>query len=480
MHDIFDDSTSSTPDDDKELSSFLTKTTVKKHQHFKNNLDNFQIELPSIFKIEAEKLNKINLKNKQISLDLQQRNDQLTKEFNDLELEKEKLINELNDNGSNGLKKYSDVNLIENLIKLDRSRNDGFGISRHFYYLKDTEYLDLGDFKPINFVTLELIQKNPNKVWNNIKNYKKFIYQVLDTVLNPDRLMEINDMIKGKNFSSIDSKEFQQLLTACGCDSVPDKLIVKIQGFNNFTHIQLMRLSIIFNTYLSTEIIDFKLVIRHFLLIISDFNANKRELPSLLYFIDTVFTRLFSQCPNLVELLENQLFSIETEIYGDDKVRLKRHKFEIQANILRLLNTTFSKNLKILQLLNSLNLKFVFGKNQFDTKVLLIDKENFNNADSTFINKMYLNHYRFGILPFINSPYNDRTELEILIKKFTTLKTNSIDIIKILSSANTSTSDYSREDLIKLTTENFENTNNLCKKLESDLEFINKDSFYSD
>ncbi|EGW31073.1 uncharacterized protein SPAPADRAFT_142941, partial [Spathaspora passalidarum NRRL Y-27907] len=289
----FDFSTSTTPNPTYASKKRKIGSGSVLTQQDSDSDDAFSVVIPSIFDSIGARNDRLYTKDAVIKQGIKSDADKVRKEYEKLQKCKADILRELNDNGE-GVKYDKDEKYIDSLVKQMYSRNDGFGIARHFYFLKryETGHIEY----PITQSLLDLIARNPERAMRKViwPNLPKFISSVLASEHNPSHLKQINKMIEtATNLhyeleeDPFENNEFSKLVFNYNnpkgdtCSTVDMKL--KINHFNNHIPQTLLKLAIIFNlklmnvrsscSYLTVgsrnQIVD------DFIMIISDYNANR-------------------------------------------------------------------------------------------------------------------------------------------------------------------------------------------------------------
>ncbi|KAI5968956.1 hypothetical protein CANMA_001952 [Candida margitis] len=517
----------------------LVRKRPQKRYYNKSKLDDedddeiLNLEVPSIFK-DGFKSQKVYTQHQRVNQRIADQEKAEALRLQQREQQRKQLVEELNQDGER--KKYDMVRdraYLESLLSKDEQALDGYGISRHLYSLKalsfdESKLPKYNLSREISRSLQFLIVRDAKIGFENVKSdFKSFILRSL-CMKNPRFLHNLEPLVALHGDKPVlTEEEFEDLLVKLGVDANLIKEdttpLLKVERQNHELKLQLARLTLLFTTYLhcSTEV-DFAKIARYFLLIISDYNANKRELLSLNSFIYTVFPLLCVKFDNIEELvaqLLNVILSIETCLPHDtDKGRIKKKDLELQYNTIKLINVTFSlkttKNVKIESVIHELNLQYLLGSNYRDY-VHKFTKQNLvyqiaNNViiegnvkdllelnDLPTADNIYLFYYRVKILPYILvNPFNFTLDREKNIKIIRSMKSSvdrilqscyglirdlgSINIDLVSATLKTGVDKYSfnREELVRFLTDTHQDLSLQCDKLESDLKLVNQDFFY--
>lgn len=287
------------------LNYINNNNTITKNTYSQQPFDSkkpFDIKIPSVFKYEANKIHKINTRNENIKQEINKEEQELKEKYEKLQQIKARLVMELNDNGSDGLLKY-DAN--ENSLYIDslirQEINDMDKVRRNFYFLKNVEEMIFdfgGNFDYIPQSLLFLIARDPITAYNTstiIKSdLRKFIMRALSTVLNPQHLISIIEMIKNIEQNVFTFDELVDFTNKFGGETKllhENKMPLKINMFNNHLRMQLLRLTLLFNGYLIGDNDEQNLAgfLKLFFYVVSDYNANKKGI----YYIRILHSEYF-------------------------------------------------------------------------------------------------------------------------------------------------------------------------------------------
>ncbi|KAI5958521.1 uncharacterized protein KGF55_005781 [Candida pseudojiufengensis] len=566
----------------KSNSQISNKPRLKRENRSKLSDDIFDIDVPTIFKTDGNKLSKINKEHQKIKEIFENQNkiEQSIKTHH--EKLKLQLLNELNEeefidendnsigyNGShkNSVKKFDivrDNSYLEKLISKDKSNIDGFGISRHFFCLKNVEVDEntKSDLNPTNLSIKRslkfLISNNPELAVENIlKSFpdpKSFIIKSLFST----NLQYLNSIIEYYNSIDEDSslfignEDFDNLISTFGLDSKIISLSsfrilssdslnlpIKISEINNNLNVQLSRFTIIFHAILNNqrEKFDFRNLITIFICILNDYNVNKNELRSLHQFITSIFPIFVRKLDEnvLLDLLFDTIVNIKTNFGSNDSVeRVKKIDYELQYNIIKLLNITFLtdnsnqinlrlQNLnKLSNIIVELNLRFILSEN-YNNKLTtkhskaniiyqiannLVIPDDITNSlhlnDLNSANLVYLYYYKIKVLMFLLiNPFNLNSTKAQNIKSLKSLKVsiekiqhNCYELIRklggikidlVIENMNKSNDNgatkfqysFDREEMVNFLTDIHQDLSFQIDKLDYDLKLVSNDFFYS-
>lgn len=457
----------------------------------------FDIQIPSVFKYEANKIHKINTRNENIKQEINKEEKELKEKYEKLQQIKAKLVIELNDNGSDGLLRY-DANenslYIDSLIK--QEINDMDKVRRNFYFLKNVEDV-IFDFEGENFEyipqsLLFLITADPIKAYNTspiIKtDLRYFIMRALSTVLNPQHLISIIEMIKNVQGNVFTFDELIKFTNKFGGETKllqNNKMSLKINMFNNHLRMQLLRLTLLFNCYLIGDNNDEQNlvgILKLFTYIVSDYNANKREYTTLEYFTVTVFTKLIKKYhkPDNNNEFVSQLFEyisgIEVVNYGNLQETDTTKSLELCFNFVRLLNVAFARNndRNITDVIYKLNIMIILnGIPIFDRSVPELVNSLVSYIKLTEIDLKFC--YKIKTLNFIlNGQYMVNQTRDTLNQ----IKDDIVELKKIFySSMEKLTTSTEGLDLVMMVQDVFHQLEYLNNLIES---FQHEDLFYND
>ncbi|EMG46541.1 hypothetical protein G210_3208 [Candida maltosa Xu316] len=484
IDDTFTLSSSSSESDDDSNDNVLTLLTGKRPQKNNNlpkpppkrqtpsrvsttkptkNIDPFDIELPAVFQT-SDHFHHLNTQYETMKSIIDKDERDLKRQYDKLQQHKARLIMELNDNGSYGRKRYDiseDSEIVDGLIKRDIN---GVGILRHFYFLSDVgDDFYLGDFEKVPLSLIFLIQRDIKVGYKKIEgDVKGFVMRVLDTTLNPMFLKSVNEMLLSEHESAVfDMSEVIELVEKCGGNTKimggddRMKLPLKIDQFNNQLTLQLLRITVILNCYLSGDDIDWDRFVKLFILIISDHNANQRDYETLCYLIKTVLTKIKKKFNN-EEFTKNvyaHISQLSTYNYGEENKESKKGDYQIKLGLLQLLNITDGIE---------------------NTKIEL--EENLENIYEFSLQiKLLTMHYS----PIIETNINSLKKIK---DKVSNLKKNVYQSMQKLSSINCTIDnvDLTREELIMIITDDYQQLEYLNNLLQKKYDFLESDFFYND
>lgn len=442
----------------------------------------FDIEVPAIFQTKGARLHDINKRYKSINHDIQKDEENLKFQYEKLQQQKSKIIMELNDNGSKGFQKYDqkeDFELIDNLIN---QQLNGSGIDRHFYFLRDVDGIDLGDFQKIPHSLLFLIKRDPSSGYNAVKSQlKNFIMNSLDSIVNPIHLQSIIDMILHFGVTTnkeviFTSRELVELIDTCGGNTKlinETKLPIKIGQFNNHLRIQLMRIALILICYLIGDSVDWDIFFKLFIMIICDHNTNTREFETMFYLMDSVWKVISFkyQYDDFIDALDRQVRSLSTYTYGeydqqkdddDDDDDIPSHMFTIK--------TKGDYDL-IAQVINKLDLSASIEKDLRQVEL----KEDMSNLYD-FSLKVKLLIIEYGPMTEVNIKELRKSRNIILELKKKVYQYMS----KITSPDYKNESRMHREEMVALITEAYQSLEYLGDILLKKCDYLDGDIFYKD
>lgn len=510
-----------------------TKKPRLKRYYNKSKLDDegddeiLNIQVPAIFK-DSIKSQKIYEKHQQVNQRIEDRERLEELRAQQREVRLIRLLEEMNREGEKKYDLERDRAYLESLLVKDEQALDGYGIPRHFYALKSVHFdktqilnYDLGN--EISRSLQFLIARDSLAGYAKVKKeFKSFILKGL-CLTNPKFLQSLGPLVLLHSDPIFNEKEFEDLLLKIGVDNKliqnEDKVLLKVGRKTPVLKLQLERLTLLFMTYLHCSIeVDFTKVARYFLLVVSDYNANKHELRSLTLFINSVFPLLCAKIDNaqdLVTRIIQLIFRIETNVpYDSDKEKIKKMDLELHYNIIKLINVTFVGDRQIDYIINELNLQYLLGSDYRDSvhrftkqnlihhianKIVIEDnvRDLLELNDLPTADKIYLFYYKVKILPFILvNPFNFTLDREKNTKTLRSMKSSverilqscyglirdlgSINVEIVMTSLKTGVDKFSfnREELVRFLTNIHQDLSLQCDKLESDLKLVNQDFFY--
>ncbi|KAK6201236.1 uncharacterized protein RJT21DRAFT_120288 [Scheffersomyces amazonensis] len=449
--------------------SISTSNNKKRNGKDDGSDDDFNIHLPSVFETDGIKNDKIRKNDVIIKEDFVTEESQLKKDFENLLLKKQQILTELNDNGSHDIKIFTiekDEQLVEKILKKGYKNQN----NRHFYFINNVHKIHNEDgnlsWNSLPFVLNDFFFYNLSTI-SDSKVYAKHMKSILNYCLininHVDYLSQLNKLcenlvyVRAKDIkSTISEYEFLNYLKLVGCnveliesqltESVLPSLPIKLNHFNNNLELTLIRLQLIFNItliHIKVEKDDSKFerlllsMLKAFLLIICDFNVNKKQFPLLLNFIRSIFPFLYFEFTvrepykdheiKFLELLNKMLRELTTSLYGIQQISSnKRYDYELQFNIIRLLSISFgtSSDVSIHKFIKNLSISFILdgdhhgisddvdnSKKQLDLtpnisilelifkKLLSMDLvKGLENNDPQVINQVHSTHYKILLL----------------------------------------------------------------------------------
>ncbi|RLP65547.1 hypothetical protein L150_04319 [Candida albicans Ca529L] len=478
------------------LNHINNNNTITKNTYFQKPFDSkkpFDIKIPSVFKYEANKIHKINTRNENIKQEINKEEQELKEKYEKLQQIKARLVMELNDNGSDGLLKYDaneNSSYIDSLIR--QEINDMDKVRRNFYFLKNVEEMIFdfgGNFDYIPQSLLFLIARDPITAYNTstiIKSdLRKFIMRALSTVLNPQHLISIIEMIKNVQGNVFTFDELVDFTNKFGGETKlfhENKMPLKINMFNNHLRMQLLRLTLLFNGYLIGDNEEQNLAgfLKLFFYVVSDYNANKREYTTLEYFTVSVFTQLVkkyhkSDNNEFVSSLFKYISGIETSNYGNAQETDTTKSFELCFNFVRLLNVAFTRNNDniITDIIHKLNIMSISNESSLDRSIPEVVNELVSYIKLTDIDLKFC--YKIKALIFIlNGNYMVNQTRDTLNQ----IKEDIMELKKIFySSMKKLTTATENLDLVMMVQDAFHQLEYLNNMIES---FQHEDLFYND
>lgn len=422
--------------------------------------DEFEIALPAIFLTDGKKNEELAKKDAKIRADLMEDEIRVKQEHEQLQLRKEAIAQELNDNGVSGnlysLEDERDNAFVEKLLRHNLDGPNGF-THRHFYFygnnIPTDHRLDIQLPIEINedLLYLELQADNYMALYLNVCSFfPQFIHHILVSVQDVNCLNLASKFVEFLYKSDVDSsdtvtqEEFINLIRFLGGDTkyiVPHstvKLPLKLVHYYNYGLLAISRLSLVFHYVLFTtkkrpyDEALYKVMLKTFMFTISDFNLNENCVPDLIMnFITPVFTNLVKwrqlnlKIPNVSEyetiyvvhdvmLAEiNQILSdniLTYPYYVDNETNASKYDFKkidygLTYNIYRLLNLaivqTRSDSYSV-RLVTSLCLSFI---NEAEYTLLESFRNNGALDELNFQSYSYTPAFKFliGVLNKINS-----------------------------------------------------------------------------
>ncbi|CAD1809407.1 hypothetical protein FOB58_003272 [Candida parapsilosis] len=489
--------------------------------------DLLDIQVPPIFK-DAVKSQKVYEQHQQVKKRIADRERLEESRLQQRETRLIRLMEELNHDEENRYDLEQDRSYLEKLLAKDEKALDGYGIPRHFYSLRNTQFDE--NLLPNHILNKEisqslqfLIARDLLAAYAKVKTeFKLFFLKGLCST-NPRFLQNLCLMVLLHKDPIFNKEEFEDLLLKIGLDPEllhnEEKAFLKVERKKPVLNLQLERLNVLFTAYLrgSTEV-DFAKVTRYFLLVVSDYNANKHELQTLTLFVQGVFPLLCAKIENVQDLVSqilNVMFEIETSLPNQsDKEKIKKMDLELHYNIIKLINVICGGDEKIRSVVDELNLQYLLGSDyrndvhrftkqnivyHIANKIIIEDnvKDLLELNDLPTANKMYSFYYKVKILPFVLvNPFDFTLDREKNIKILRSIKSSvdrilqscyglirdlgSINVEIVMTSLQTGVDKFSfnREEMVRFLTDLHQDLSLQCDKLENDLKLVNQDFFY--
>ncbi|OBA19299.1 hypothetical protein METBIDRAFT_13599 [Metschnikowia bicuspidata var. bicuspidata NRRL YB-4993] len=346
-------------------------------QSFKKNAPeaaaNFSLEIPSIFLTEGERNRRILRQAREISKTLSEEDEKNRARLAALNAEKDKIIQELNDNGSAFLYSWrTDSKIIEDYVHKSLSQDYSMITRRQFYFFDDVEKPRFDDryipSSPSLRVALKYCLGSPDLFLKNLRasriKLSSFLAASLVSVNDLNSLAHVErvfrhaytEMSHLDNLESLDETftlpnsweepSFLDLMQAIGTrlakTSASPPIELKLVHYNNHQELLLLRLSIIFHFFVprlkSKE--EQILLLIFFHLSGSDFNLNKMWKENLInIFIAPIFDIIVNEwsrghgLESLVEEAHRIFTRTVPTLYGEVETQLQK-AFEIHFNML--------------------------------------------------------------------------------------------------------------------------------------------------
>lgn len=349
---------------------------IKKRKTASDFVTSLSVEIPSIFLTEGIKNSRILRQDEEIALQLAEEEHKAQLKITALENEKAKILDELNDNGSNFHYSWkNDSKIIEDYVQKSLSKDLSIINRRQFYFFNNVQTPLLDDsfapMTPLLSTALNFSSGDPDQFLRMLHashiSLSAFIVAGLRSVLDLPSLACIekivrrdyekqkikqsdetylNEHIQSPKESLEKVPSFTQLMEAIGArpleisECLPVKL--KLVHYNNHTSLLLLRLSILFHYYLPRAKTkdEFILLFQYFYLSCSDFHVNKIEKSNLRKnFIGPIFQIFVDECLRkfgaklFIDEAHKILSLIKPSIYGQEEVQSQK-ALEIHFNML--------------------------------------------------------------------------------------------------------------------------------------------------
>lgn len=386
-----------------------TKPISKKH-FYDSSEDEFAVELPSVFQIDAKHNEKLVKNSHIIEKTIAEDAAIMKRQYAQLIDQKEALLAELNDNGSDYkylLSNEHHKRLVDTLVKLGLQRKGPFLASRHFYFygeLKEDPTLDTTlPFNPrSSLFRLQFRRQNYGRLRLFLKDhFWPFLHHILASETDVRFLLLVGDFVKSlKNTDiplEIDSAQFSRYVDLLGGDpellSPTARLPIKLVQYHNSTRLLYARLAILFFSVFLGKFdagVYFTLL-RVFILTLSDFNLVRKDTCGFMeVFVGPVFGALvewrrkgltkppLEQHDTLILELHSMLSDIfVTRFHSSPDSPSPMVSYQLHFNVLRLLAecTGGSDDLFLVRLVASLNMSFINGKEYFFREMTPAEKD---------------------------------------------------------------------------------------------------------
>lgn len=513
----------SSSSDDDVLSQLLGVRTqpLRRSNRIKSpEVENFEIDLPAIFRTDAERNFKIKEKGKLLQQSLRDDEVTLQRKYSKVMHKKQQILRELNDNGS-GLRKVYTLERDELNVELlvqDWIYDDDdsvFSVPRHFYYFRNVYEIQLPGVFFKNKTRL-FYSLNDTRQWDRlfeqvIANVKDF----MDSIMGLTSYRELEQLSKfiveaPQENPKVSLPSISYYFSLIGENIKVEQLPLKIVQFANYNKLNLLRARVIINLYFRfTE----QSCIQYFIYILVDYNVNQHNSKDLLEFVQAVLPQLV-QSPTFVLEFYEALMSLHTVIkYHESEVR--KSEYEFTFNVLRVLNLAVPS--KAVDQLNALFMDPT-SKDIDHTYILngIIKSVKHNDLNRTgemddpnwqvnSTNQFYRDCFRIYLLPFVLTSLfvdihknkesgptlmrdniklirqRNATRLKKLIALLDDLKGKVHENVRALGFADKSNSPvFNKDDMVKHATDSFHTMTNLYNKFQVDLGMIRDDFFYEE
>lgn len=529
--------------------ALLTQAPLLKRRRVRNSLpeekfpplkdDDFNIEIPNIFKIQAKKNEELLNNDRQIKEYMQKEEEGVATQYNKILIHKQEILDELNDNNTGPkytLSENSSNELVENLVKQANQYGDD-SLARRFFFYTTTSNEKLNFTVPTT-ISSHLFQLEPQMISRLFKiNITQLIKYCLSNCTNVKEFqvaLNTLDFIT-KESLEIGVDEFANYLKFMGADLAvlnADSIKLKLKGGLSNVPLHIWRLTILFKYAIvcaKSELL-YEKILKAFILTILDYNLNRYGYNNIRDFTSVVFKELVEWRMNYLSKKitdENKIYnSIVLEIknmmnilliprkYNNNKIVLNKNQYELTFKVIEILQSchgsllasTIILLLSVSLLINSppppLRLMLEDGVyiiitlKAYFKDIEIVTFENISNENSiTYLNKVYLTYYkilqlqsifyqRFQISYVISNERDDlerfKTELKelaIIIGKLEKTLFNQLKLVGIIDLKGKQL--YYKDEMIKYTTSSYRIINLLHKQLNKEVGYEGTGSFYT-
>lgn len=316
-----------------------------------------EIFIPAVFTTQGTKNSKLLKQSEEIDRQLTGEEARMKAQAEELASLRANILDELNDNGT--MFRYSlrnDGELVEKNVQQVYAKDHLLETHRHFFYFDDILQSDNIVFNEsvdllFKLMTLQWhIDNHANLVEilrHNGISMEEVVAYACQKVYDETLLDLVERFVVYASDFGPDHVPFERTDTNSSGSSITQRLkglgariqptqLLKLVHYNNNARILILKLCIVFHYNLTKQIDELEIVVKHFLLSMSDFILNKREKELLLTkFVGPVFHRIISVCNDndkMIILVENVINGLNTHIYGTEKgSELKDH--ELHYNI---------------------------------------------------------------------------------------------------------------------------------------------------
>ncbi|KAM9907219.1 hypothetical protein OXX79_001087 [Metschnikowia pulcherrima] len=352
------------------------------------------MEIPSIFLTEGDRNRRILLRDQEIAKQLQEEDDKNSKRLAALESERHKILEELNDNGSNYVYSWkNDAQIIDDYVQKSLSHDPHMETSRQFYFFDNQERVSVGESftkaTPTLSIALRFLSGSPDRFLHKLEAssipFLQFVFAALSSIFDLDSLAFVEKVAcracerwrtarseETENDSeNVNCPSITESMRAIGARLVDSNTVMQVSlrlvHYNNHLSLHVLRSSILFRVYLprANTRDDFVLLFQYFFLACSDFHINNLERgylqrtlvgPIFELFIDIWSLKFGAE--SFLDDVHSILSSVLPTLYADNEIQIQK-KLEMHYNMLLNLLHSIPPSKPSAELVNRLVNKFL-------------------------------------------------------------------------------------------------------------------------
>ncbi|CAH2353932.1 hypothetical protein CLIB1423_13S02168 [[Candida] railenensis] len=273
--------------------------------------DEFDLSLPAIFQTEARKNEELSLRNKKIESELAEHDAQVRHEYSELVWEQERIIGQLNDNGSEGKVLFSldkDRDYIEDIMTC--KKNDSDGVKHYYFLVEERAAVDNGnglfrDEPDEEYYVYDQFEYLHRRIIEEDIDFKEITDYVFDLkeVNKLERWVQFfkeiqSDSYECKGIEDIDFFSYMKSFGGCSDHlryEFKEHLPKKYIHFYRDSEIALNKFAIMYYGELKTSSSTYWGDLRPFILMFSDFYLNKNYSDKLVETMVPVFALMLKK-----------------------------------------------------------------------------------------------------------------------------------------------------------------------------------------